>query len=184
MALTGARLTAAEFLAIPEGGRRYQLIDGEIVVNEPKWLHQRAVGLFYARLLAWTEAGAGRGTVGLPVDTHLDDRNVYAPDVWWLADEHRSRLDAGYLIGPPDLAIEVRSPSTWRYDRGIKREVYERHGLAELWLADPGAGIVVQHRRSAPASGFDVVVELGVDDQLTSPLVAGLLVPVASVLGP
>ncbi len=183
MALTGQRLTAEEFLAIPEGEGHYQLIDGEIVVSEPRWAHQRAVGLIHARILAWTESGPGRGTVGLPVDTHLDDRNVYAPDVWWLADDHRSRLDAGYLIGPPDLVVEVRSPSTWRYDRGTKRQVYERTGLAELWLVDPAAAIVVVHRRSGPtAGGFDVTVELGRADQFASPLLPGFALPVASIV--
>jgi Uma2 family endonuclease len=34
------------------------------------------------------------------------------------------------------MVVEVRSPTTWRYDIGRKRELDERHGVRELWLAD------------------------------------------------
>lgn len=185
MSMTGQRLTADEFIAMPEGDRRYWLIDGEIVVNEAAWPHQRATGLIHSRLLTWSEAGPGRGTVGMPVDVRLDEANVFAPDVWWLADEHRHRLDRGYLVGPPDLAVEVRSPSTWRYDRGIKRATYERAGLAELWLVDPVARTVLALRRStAEATEFDQEVTLEAADRLTSPMLPGFEAAVADVLRP
>jgi Uma2 family endonuclease len=74
----------------------------------------------------------------------------------------------------PDLAVEVRSPSTWRYDIGAKKSAYERAGLPELWLVDVAADVVLVFRRSSPrAASFDVALELGRDDALGSPLLPG-----------
>ncbi len=74
----------------------------------------------------------------------------------------------------PDIAVEIRSPSTWRYDVGAKKTAYERHGLPELWLVDTAADEVLVFRRSAPdAPAFDVAEELSHGDTLTSPLLPG-----------
>jgi Uma2 family endonuclease len=74
----------------------------------------------------------------------------------------------------PDIAIEVRSPSTWRYDVGVKRSLYEREGLRELWLIDTRAQTVLVFRRSRQeAAAFDVALELERDEQLTSPQLPG-----------
>jgi len=82
----------------------------------------------------------------------------------------------------PDLAVEVRSPSTWRYDIGLKKGAYERHGLPELWLVDTDADAVLVFRRSEPtAPTFDVSLELAREDDLRSPLLSGFVLPVAAL---
>lgn len=74
----------------------------------------------------------------------------------------------------PDLAIEVRSPSTWRYDIGAKKAAYERHGLTELWLVDVDAAVVLVFRRSQPGGmAFDVSLEVGRGEGLSSPQLSG-----------
>jgi Uma2 family endonuclease len=161
------RLTADDYLA-RQDPRRTELIDGVVVVNEPTVLHQRVVGLIYAALLAWTQAAPGRGTVSLPLDVRVDDATVLAPDVLWFAQE----IDLGALRAPrmPDLAVEVRSPATWVYDVGPKRELYERHGLRELWLADTASRTLLIYRHRRAEGGFDVQAELEAGEQLASPL--------------
>ncbi len=58
---------------------------------------------------------------------------------------------------PRTWLVDVRSPSTWRYDIGTKKSVYEREGLPELWLVDTDAGVLLVFRRSTPkAPSFDV----------------------------
>jgi Uma2 family endonuclease len=39
--------------------------------------------------------------------------------------------------GPPDVVVEILSPSTAYYDLIVKKEVYERAGVKEYWLLDP-----------------------------------------------
>lgn len=184
MAMTDARMTAEDYLDAAAGIREpTQLIDGVIVVNQPRWRHQRAVGLIHARLLTWTESPDGAGTVTLPLDVVVDRYDVYAPDVLWIAD--RDRLDPDALLdGLPDIAVEVRSPSTWHHDIGVKKRRYEQHGLPELWLVDTAAPVVMVFRRSSPAAAeFDVEVELAVDDVLTSPLLPGFTLRLADLFG-
>jgi Uma2 family endonuclease len=175
-----AKVTAAEFLAGEESNVVHNLIDGEVVVNEPTWWHQRAAGLIYARLLVWTEAAAGRGTATLPLDVLIDDDNVFAADVMWFRAGREPAWSGAQQV--PDIAVEVRSPSTWRYDVGRKKHHYEQHGLPELWLVDHDAVLVF--RRSAPrVAHFDVALELAAPERLTSPLLPGFALDLGELLG-
>jgi Uma2 family endonuclease len=82
----------------------------------------------------------------------------------------------------PALAVEVRSPSTWRYDIGAKKSAYERNGLTELWLVDTSADEILVFRRSAAASpSFDVSLELGCGDTLSSPQLPGFTLALAAL---
>ncbi len=182
MALTSTRFTAEEYFALPPTEKRTQLIDGEIVVTEPSLRHQRVAAEIYRRLANWLADNPGHGEAGIPVDVHLDDRNVFAPDVWWVPEDARPGRDATRIVGPPVLAVEVRSPSTWRYDVGAKKTTYERLGLAELWLVDTESGSVLVYRRSsAGAAQFDVALELGAGESLTTPLIPGFALDLAEL---
>jgi Uma2 family endonuclease len=178
------RMTADEFMATyteETPGRTIQLIAGEVVVNQPGRPHQLTLWELSYGLGGWIKAGAGRGEMSLPLDVLLDDENLYAPDLLWYAEEHAPLGPRGpYPL--PDLAVEVRSPSTWRYDVGVKRHVYEQRGLRELWLVDTKARSVLVYRRStAEATAFDVSLELERDDTVSSPLLPGCALPVAAV---
>ncbi len=179
MSTVAERLTADDYL-FREDPRRTELIDGVVVVNEPTVLHQRVAGLIYAALLAWTRSARGRGTVSLPLDVRVDDATVLAPDVLWFAQE----IDLGAPRAPrlPDLAVEVRSPATWVYDVGTKRELYERHGLRELWLADTASRTLLIYRRVGAQGGFDVQTELEATEPLTSPLLPGFAATVGELI--
>jgi Uma2 family endonuclease len=177
-------MTATEFLALPydERTRYRQLIDGELVMNDPTWRHNGAQVAIATEVRNWTREARGRGRVGLPLDVRIDERSVYKPDVVWYSEGRvPSRDDRGpYPV--PDLAAEVRSPSTWRFDIGRKKDNYERHGVAELWLVDTAADVVFVFRRSHPqAPHFDVSLDFGSDQMLTPPLLPGFSLPVGEI---
>lgn len=177
-------MTAVEFIAAPvsDHGRPWNLVEGEVVVNEPTWTHSSAQGEILFALELWTRAAAGRGRAGSAIDIGLDDRNVFAPDVRWYRESRVPDHDSLPPYPMPDLVVEVRSPSTWRYDIGAKRAGYERHGLPELWLVDTLAHTVLAYRRSDPvAPGFDVSLELGSDQDLSSPLLPGFVLGVGEI---
>jgi Uma2 family endonuclease len=82
------------------------------------------------------------------------------------------------------LVVEVRSPGTWRFDVGRKRDVYEQVGVRELWLVDTPASTVLVFRRTTPESvGFDDDAELGPGETLASPLLSGFRLPVDELFG-
>jgi Uma2 family endonuclease len=179
-----AQMTATEFLARPldPASQRWELIDGELVMSQPQWTHNAAqLAVAYA-LQGWARAAPDRGRVGLPLDVQLDERNVYEPDVVWYRDGRAPVRGDRAPFPVPDLAVEVRSPATWRYDIGVKKSNYERYGVAELWLIDTAADVVLVFRRSTPTTAcFDVSLELAPGDTLTSPLLPGFSLAVGEI---
>jgi len=174
MGATATRLTAEQYYALTVEGDRKQLVDGAIVVNEPKLIHAELQGRLYFALRGWVEAGEQRGFVSLPTDVRMDEYNVYGPDLVWFTEEHRPTDLNSYPERVPDLCVEIRSASTWRYDVGAKKRVYEAGGLSELWLVDDAAATVLVYRRSQPdAATFDVARELRRGQGLSSPLLPG-----------
>jgi Uma2 family endonuclease len=129
------RMTAAEFLALPESMTPVELLDGEMVMSPtPIPLHQRLV-LRFANLVQRT---AKTGEVFIvPLDVYFDDENLAQPDVFFIAAGSACVVGEKYVIGAPDLVIEVFSPSTARRDRKEKIALYERFGVREYWMADP-----------------------------------------------
>ena len=175
-------MTADEFLALGEAPFRYQLVDGELVVNEPTLPHQFAAKRILVALDVWTMAGSGRGLASMPADFRFDDRNIFAPDVWWVGESRKPKRGDLHLVGLPDLIVEVRSPSTWHKDLGRKKLRYEAAGVAELWFVDTKANSVLVFRRSSPRHAtFDIDMELREGDTLTSPLLPGFTLPVEEI---
>ena len=77
------------------------------------------------------------------VDLHLTDEDWYIPDFMVVCDPDKIREDGVY--GAPDLVAEVLSPSTARYDRGRKKDVYAQCGVQEYWIVSPGDRTVEQY---------------------------------------
>jgi Uma2 family endonuclease len=177
MGAVAARFTADEYLR-REDPRRTELIDGIVIVHEPTIPHQRVCLEIIGALRDWVRGG-GHGEVTLPLDVPLDERNVLAPDVLWFAD--RLPNDATRAPRPPDVAVEVRSPSTWTHDVGQKRALYEQHDVREVWLVDTASRTVFRYARTRAGAAFDVAEELGEDQALTSKLLPGFRLPVAEI---
>lgn len=168
------RITADEYLATDEERRFVELIEGEVVGEQPLWDHQQIVGDALFALQVWSRAAPARGRASLSIDVRMNDLNVYAPEVLWYSDGRVPAYKDKRPYPLPDLAIEVRSPTTWRYDVGVKKRVYEQRGLRELWLVDTVAEIVLVFRRSQVAEPtFDVALEHCGDQPLSSPLLPG-----------
>lgn len=116
-------------------------------------LHQRVfVDLLFA-LEIWTRAAPGRGLAMAPLDVRLNERNVYNPDILWHAEDRAPRRWDNPPYPMPSLAIEVRSESTWRYDIGVKKPIYEQQGLRALWLVELFRTEPVRLGVAAPAAG-------------------------------
>lgn len=180
-------VTAEEFFAMTWLPPTAQLIDGEVVVvNSPQLRHQHVAGELYLQLRLWIAAAPGRGYCGIPQDVRINDRNVFAPDLWWCCEDRIPDIDESRMPWLPDLAIEVLSPSTRRYDLGVKRERYEETGLPELWVVDPRREARTPARvlrRSEPkAPTFDLDLRLSIDDELTSPQLSGFALGLRDLL--
>jgi Uma2 family endonuclease len=179
---TATRMTAEEYFAVSVEGDMTQLVDGVMIVNDPRLLHNLSQVRILTELTNWIRAAPRRGFASTPSSVVVDEYNVFSPDVLWIAEDRvPARFDEAFE-GLPELAVEVRSPSTWRYDIGKKRSAYERAGLAELWLVDTASRTVLVCRRSKrEATAFDIELELSEEDELGSPQLPGFSLPVKRI---
>ena len=64
------------------------------------------------------------------------DDSIAQPDILFVSKE-RLPIVRDWVLGAPDPVIEILSPGTRDRDRTLKRHLYARHGVRELWLVDP-----------------------------------------------
>jgi len=138
--------TAAQVRALPDDGRRYELVEGELLVTpSPGPVHQRVVGALLDRLGSFLRA-TGRGLVlPSPADLSLGEDEILQPDLFVLPPT-RGPLLKWSQVRELMLAIEVLSPGTARFDRTLKRRRYQRAGVPEYWIVDPDARVVERWR--------------------------------------
>lgn len=142
------RLTYADYVSLPDDGRRYQLVEGELVVMaSPNTRHQLVVGEIYYRLRQHIDQlRLGRVMVS-PLDVVLDDHNVLQPDVLFVSTERGGVVAPQNLRGAPDLCVEVLSPGTEPLDRVRKLELYARFGVSHYWIVDLDAHAIEEYLR-------------------------------------
>ena len=134
--------TIADLDTLPYDGVRYEILDGELIVNPPPGLpHQDAGGQLYMMLYQYYEAqGAGYAFVS-PVGLPFDQRNYVEPDV--IVSERREGKRPRELAPARTLlVVEVISPSSGSRDRGRKRRLYMEGGVAEYWIVDVAKGCI------------------------------------------
>ena len=142
MAATVEKIKYEQFreMEIPDGDTNiYELINGEIVRrSSPNSPHQR-LSLKLIRALDRHIFGNQLGELfHPPFDVVLDDENVTQPDLLFISKKRAFIISKnGPVMGAPDLIIEILSPGTARYDRGDKKDLYERFQVKEYWIADP-----------------------------------------------
>lgn len=160
-------MTAEDYFALPETNQFDELIAGEYIVSPPPTIkHQDVVlnGVIFLR----TSAAHGR-TVLSPAAIRFEVDHVLEPDIFWIRPDGDCKpVRDRYWEGAPDLVIEVLSPSTAKRDRGVKFDVYERHGVREYWLIDVEAQFVelYQHENGA----FKRLGVYDTDSRFTSPV--------------
>jgi Uma2 family endonuclease len=139
--------TAAQVRALPDDGKRYEVVGGWLLVTPaPGLLHQRAV-FAVAQLLAEFVTRHGLGEVLIsPADIQFSDRDLVQPDVFVAPLVEGRRPRAWGEIRSLSLAVEILSPSTARADRWIKRALYQGAGVTEYWILDLDARVVERWR--------------------------------------
>jgi Uma2 family endonuclease len=174
----GRFLTYQDLLAMPDDGRRRELINGELFVSASPYLrHQRILGrlhLIFGNHLA--THGGGMAYLA-PADVIFTDHNVVEPDLVFIADAQLDIQTDANIQGVPALLIEVLSNA--RYDRVKKRALYASFGVPEYWIVDPDSDRVEVYRHDGTGYGRPVILEG--DDALTYDRLPGLTITVADL---
>jgi len=167
-----------DYAALPDDGRRYEILDGELSVTPaPSLDHQ----IILANLFRILDAHVRARNLGIvlfaPLDVILADANIVQPDLVFLDHERMSRSSRRGIEGAPTLLAELLSPGTTGVDRNVKRALYARQGVPFYWIVDPEARTLEAFRadgdvsilairasgpgpcRLPPFDGLDFVVE-------------------------
>jgi len=131
-----------DYCLMPED-RRYELIGGEFfMVPSPSVIHQRVAANLEAILREFVREKDCGEVLFAPLDVVLSPEDVVQPDIMFISSERSNIITDANIQGAPDLVVEILSPSTAEKDRTIKKKLYARYGVRELWLVNTGAQVV------------------------------------------
>jgi Uma2 family endonuclease len=157
-------ITAEEFLEMPDDGHRYELVEGRLVRMAHTGLIHGVLVVRLARLLDQHVEANRLGVVTANSGAILarNPDTVRGADISFIRRERipAAGLPDGFWTGPPDLAVEIRSPGERPALIRGKLSDYLARGVRAVWIVDPKKRTVTIHRP------FSSVATLGVDDTL------------------
>jgi Uma2 family endonuclease len=176
------RWTRVAFRQLPEGPPYYELENGELIeMARPRGRHQKLIGKLYALISAHVESEK-LGEIWPEVEVDLTDRHTYVPDLSFLFTENLHRFADDIAIdGPPDLVIEIGSPSTMTRDLSTKSRTYQRVGVPWYWFIH-GENLMIQEYKNSP-DGFIYTQAAGMGEPFSPEIFPGLTFNLAELLG-
>jgi Uma2 family endonuclease len=171
--------TYADYATLPDpDGFRYEIINGVLyMAPAPVPEHEEIGSLISARLVAAVvDTGLGRVFGSPDIDV---GGSTLRPDAVVVLNANVGVVAQSRLVGPPDLVVEIASPSTAAYDRDPvegKRGTYAKIGVREYWITEPTARTIEVFVLMG-----DEYVAQGVfsgDDLLPSQVLPDLAIPV------
>jgi Uma2 family endonuclease len=160
-------MTAEQLFLEPDLGR-CELLQGELMMMSPSGsMHGRYCAFLAASLWDYVDEHKSGMVFGAETGFILarNPDTVRAPDVAFVTRERLpDPLPTGFFPGPPDLAVEVLSPSDRAGEVTAKTRGWLAAGCREVWLVDPETKTVTLHRPDG------TIVQLSSSDILESPL--------------
>ena len=149
--------TYAEYAALPSDGRRWEVIDGDFEVTPaPAPRHQTVSRRLQFELMKQLEETGVASVFDAPIDVILSDTDVLQPDLAILRSERLHFVSDRGIEGPPDIVVEILSPSSRVMDRRVKPRTYARCAVPEYWIVDGELGQVEIHRLGAEGFALEM----------------------------
>lgn len=166
--------TYEAYLALPEDGNRYEIIEGELYVTPaPSIGHQDIAGEIYSALRHFVRTHQLGKVYFAPFEVHLSPTtHPVQPDVLFIRTENVPSGSDLYFMGAPDLVVEIFSPSTHRTDQTTKYDAYQNADVAEYWMVDPLARTVWVY--TLHDGRYTLHGQFVGNDAITSKVLAGL----------
>ncbi|MGQ9872275.1 Uma2 family endonuclease [Leptodesmis sp.] len=142
--------TDEEFMALPQDGHRYEIVDGELIdMGNSGALHGYICSLLVAALASYVLSKK----LGVILDSStafkMKSGNRRSPDISFFAKERlqgMTELPTGFLEGAPDLAVEVLSPGNTVEEIDEKIAEYFQNGTRLVWVISPTQHYILVYR--------------------------------------
>jgi Uma2 family endonuclease len=148
MIVSTTKMTAQQFLELGQDppGVRLELVNGEVAVSPSPTPEHSYVVLELAAILRQHVKGRQLGRIYADVDTIVGKYEVRRPDILYFSNGRLNLVGRKAMEGPPDLAVEVISPSSIEIDREDKFAQYAAAGIAHYWIVDPAEKTIEAYR--------------------------------------
>jgi Uma2 family endonuclease len=138
MSIATRRYTHKDLDETPDDGKRYEIIGGELIVSAAPVRKHQKLSYRFTRLAGDHVDERNLGEVYFaPVDVEFSEEDVVQPDLLFIRADRLHIYRGNTVYGPPDIVLEIHSPSSSERDRTEKFALYERSGAPEYWQADP-----------------------------------------------
>lgn len=130
--------TYDDYRRLPDDGWRYEVIRGRLNMSPaPRPKHQRSARGLFRALDSFVERFELGEVFFAPIDVNLPELTApVQPDLLFIRQDRLDIVKEDCIAGPPDLIVEILSPSNWMLDRRDKFEVYAAAGVGEYWVVD------------------------------------------------
>ncbi len=170
--------TYDDLFNLPDDGKHYEIIDGELYELPPPSLEHARVIMRLVRLLLPEVDQLGGELLTAPVGLFLPDTDPVEPDLLVLTADQLHLGSRRGIEGPPALVIEVLSPSNPEHDRITKRALYARGGVPEYWLVSPEAAVI--EVLALEDGAYRTHVRAGGDEPVTSTVLPDFAFPASA----
>lgn len=161
--------------------QKAEFINGEIIVHSPVLLRHLISSSNLLSLLKAFVSKYQLGMIGYEKMLIALTRNDYEPDICFFTQARAEHFTPDQMKFPaPDFIVEVLSPSTEKYDRGIKLEDYALHGVREYWIVDPDKETLEQYLLQQETQTFELVIKIN-SGTVTSQIISGFTIPVRAI---
>jgi Uma2 family endonuclease len=160
--------TLADWEAMPDDGRRYELIGGTITVSPPPAPGHQIASVNLEQLLV-AAVPPGHVMLHAPIGLRLPGEQMVQPDIVVVP---RSSIGPKCLTPPVLLVVEVVSPGSRTHDRVTKRAAYAAAGIEHYWLVDGTAARrrFTALRLAAGGDGYETALDTTGRVEVTEPL--------------
>ncbi len=141
------KLDYDDFWSLPDDGNRYEIIDGKLYVTPAPAMRHQLVSMRLSNILHQHVISARIGHVfHAPAAVILGPHRQVQPDLFFISRERTKLVTSKEVDGPPDLAIEIVSPSSKKADRVVKSAAYADSGISWYWIVDPDGRTLEEYR--------------------------------------
>jgi Uma2 family endonuclease len=177
---SASKLTYADYAKLPDDGRRYEILDGELAVTPAPVPRHQAVSRNLLYVLHGYVRDRGLGEVfDAPIDVILADTTIVEPDLVFVSTAKRQLITERAIEGPPDLMVEILSPHSQRHDRITKFALYARFGIPHYWIVDTGARSIELYELAE--GSYQLIATAGHSDRVQPSLFPGLTIDLGAV---
>ena len=130
--------THDDFMRLAPENQKAELIEGMLIVMPPpSYIHERLQIFLLTVIKMFVDYFTLGHVLGSRTAVRIDLNQTYEPDLLFVHLDRAHIIADNVVLEAPDLVIEIISGSTAKYDRGVKRDNYEKAGVRELWRVDP-----------------------------------------------